>query len=118
MSPKRGDRVAPPPGPDDYDVRFDDSAACNGWDELCRKAAGKTRWAYEEMRTNPGPKPPTSRHHQLKGSLATAKRNGEELPQWQIEVTGGGRVWYLLDTARKTCWVRLAEPGHPKQTDR
>ncbi|MFF3174011.1 hypothetical protein ACFVQ0_15420 [Streptomyces sp. NPDC057900] len=34
------------------------------------------------------------------------------------EVTGGGRVWYLLDTAADTCWITFASPGHPRATGR
>ncbi|MFE7671432.1 hypothetical protein ACFU5N_04365 [Streptomyces albidoflavus] len=38
--------------------------------------------------------------------------------QWQIEVTGSGRIWYLVDTSRTTCWVTYAGAGHPRATDR
>ncbi len=34
------------------------------------------------------------------------------------EVTGGGRIWYLLDTARDTCWITFAGTGHRRATDR
>jgi hypothetical protein len=53
----------------------------------------------------------------LKGKLALVERRGVLLPQWQIEVTGGGRIWYLLDELNKTVWVRYAGTGHPKATD-
>ena len=117
MSPKRGDRVAPPPGPGHYEVRFDNNEAVKGWDCLCQQAGGNTFDAWVAMRTNPAPNPPTPRHERLKGRLASVDRKGESLPQWQIEVTGGGRVWYLLDEARKTCWIVRAGTGHPKATD-
>jgi len=55
MSPKRGDRAAPPPRPDEYDLRFANNDAAKGWDELCRQAAGNTRSAYEKIRTTPCP---------------------------------------------------------------
>jgi hypothetical protein len=35
---------------------------------------------------------------------------------WQIEVTSGGRVWYLVDTDKATIWIGYAGPGHPKAT--
>ncbi|MER6350606.1 hypothetical protein ABT186_01820 [Streptomyces sp. NPDC001634] len=57
------------------------------------------------------------RHHPLKYELATGVRNGKTYPQWQIEVTGGGRVWYLYDLNALTCWVTKATTGHPRQTD-
>ncbi|MDQ0847638.1 hypothetical protein [Streptomyces sp. V1I6] len=40
------------------------------------------------------------------------------MDRWQIEVTTGGRIWYLLDTERRTVWIDQASTGHPKATDR
>lgn len=117
MSPKRGDDVAPPPLPGEYRVRFDTNDAAKGWDDLCRQAPGNTYAAWVLMRTDPCPAVQTPRHAQLKHKLAAVERKGEVLPQWQIEVTGGGRIWYLLDESRTTCWVRWAGTGHPKATD-
>ncbi len=34
----------------------------------------------------------------------------------QIEVTGAGRVWYLVDHEKATIWIDYAGPGHPKAT--
>jgi len=39
------------------------------------------------------------------------------MPCWQIEVTGGGRIWYLLDTEKRTVWVTFASTAHPKATE-
>jgi hypothetical protein len=36
---------------------------------------------------------------------------------WQIEVTGGGRVWYLVDKDKATIWIDYAGPGRPKATE-
>ncbi|MEV0097322.1 hypothetical protein [Streptomyces sp. NPDC050738] len=41
---------------------------------------------------------------------------GERLVRRQIEVTAGGRIWYLLDTERRTVWIDRATTGHPKET--
>lgn len=84
-----------------------------------RPLAGNARRAWDILRTDPGPGlgKPTSRHHQLKGSLATGTQGGRELQQWQIEVTGGGRIWYLFDPDRHTVWLRYVGVGHPKPTD-
>lgn len=65
------------------------------------------------MRTNPRPATETARHHRLKGSLTHGTHRGQTCEQWQIEVTGGGHIWYLLDTARETCWITFAGTGHP-----
>jgi hypothetical protein len=119
VSPKRGDAVAPPPGEGEWDIRYAETGAAKGWEELCRTARANTCQAWQIMRTNPGPGPgkPTERHHQLKGSFATGTHGGRRLPQWQIEVTAGGRIWYLLDEERHTVWIKHAGTGHPKTTD-
>ncbi|GAB2327541.1 hypothetical protein [Streptomyces variabilis] len=70
------------------------------------------------MRTTPAPATETPRHHRLKGSLAHGTHRGQTCEQWQIEVTGGGRAWYLLDRSRGTCWITFASTGHPRATDR
>jgi hypothetical protein len=117
MSAKRGDRVAPPPGPDEWDVIFGTNEAGKGWAELCAQAAANTRQAWQLMRTDPVPLARTSRHHPLKGSYATGTYRGQPLPQWQIEVTSGGRIWYLVDAERRRVVVMYASPRHPKATD-
>lgn len=117
MSPVKGDSVAPPPGKGEYDIRYATKEAVTGWRDLCKQAPGNTLRAWEWMRSNPAPHPETTRHHRLKREYASGVYQGRELPQWQIEVTGGGRVWYLLDEENKTCWVKLARTGHPRQTD-
>lgn len=116
MSPgKRGDRVAPPPDPGrHWDLRFASSDVGKGWEELCRLAPTNTLRAWEAIRNSPQPFPQSERQHRLKGK-GLAIVNG--LDQWQYEVTGAGRIWYLIDPAKKTVWIRHAGTGHPKVTD-
>lgn len=116
MSPKRDDRVAQPPGPDEWDIRFLDNESARGWEELCRQAPGNTRDAWAIMRHNPAPPMNTPRHHRLDDKLATREVKGSVLDRWQIEVTGGGRIWYLVDRNNATIWIDYAGPGHPKAT--
>ena len=117
MSPKRGDRAAPPPKEGEYEIRFADNQVAGGWEQLCRQAAGNTRRAWEAIVADPRPKPPTERHHQLKHDFATRLYRGRVYEQWQYEVTGGGRIWYLIDDATRTVWLTYAGTGHPKATD-
>lgn len=119
MSPKKGDRVAPPPVGGEWNIRFATNEAAKGWEELVAAAPGNTRRAWDVLRTDPGPGPgkPTSRHHRLKGPPAVRTYGGREFPQWQLEVTSGGRIWYLLDPDRHTVWITLAGVGHPKATE-
>jgi hypothetical protein len=57
------------------------------------------------------------RHHPLKGALSTAAHRGIMLPQWQYEVTGGGRVWYLVDVRLRRVYLTYAGTRHPKPTE-
>lgn len=117
MSAKRGDRAAPPPHLGGYTIRFATNDAAKGWEELCRQAPSNVRTAFDAIESTPRPNPPTSRQHQLRGSLSTDVHAGQDLPQWQYEVTGGGRVWYLVDEVKRICWIKFASTSHPKLTD-
>jgi hypothetical protein len=71
-----------------------------------------------EIYADSRPKPPRERHHQLKYALATRAYRGRILEQWRYEVTGGGRIWYLMiDDATRTVWLTYAGTGHPGTTD-
>jgi hypothetical protein len=117
VSPKRGDRAAPPPGPGDWDVRFKTTDAAQGWEELCRQAPGNTLQAWAVMRRTPVPRTDSPRHARLHGRLSTTLAGGRRLAHWQIEVTGAGRIWYLVDAEKATVWIGYAGPGHSKATD-
>ena len=117
MSPKRGDRAAPPPGVDEYALRFENSGAADGWELLCKQAPGNTRAAWVAITTDPSPRLSTPRRHRLKRELAAVTFRGRRLDQWQYEVTGAGRIWYLVDEEGRTCWITFASPGHPGATD-
>ncbi|MYS84280.1 hypothetical protein [Embleya scabrispora] len=117
MSPKRGDRAAPPPFGDEYDLRFANTEAADGWEHLGRQAAGNLRRAFEKIRATPRAVDNPHRQHRLKGKLGICTFKGQELERWQYEVTGGGRIWYLLDDVNGIVWITYAGTGHPKATD-
>lgn len=117
MSPKRGDRVTVPPPEGEWDVRFGTSEAVRGWEELCRLALSNTRRCLENLRTAPCSRVNHARQHRLRGDLATHRHNGCDLPQWEYEVTSGGRVRYVINEADHVVWIIYASPRHPKDTD-
>lgn len=116
MSPKKNDPVAPPTIGEEWHTRCGRTDVIDGWQELENRAASNLCAAGEVMRHRPGAGNPTGRHHPLGGRLATGVRAGRVLPRWQIEVTGGDRVWYLLDAEKRTVWVDYAG-AHPKATE-
>ncbi len=117
MSPRRGERAAPPPVGGEYELRFASNQAAEGWEQLVRLAAGNLRRAFDPVRADPRSRSSPERHHRLKGSLGTADWKGEPMERWQYEVTAGGRIWYVIDDARRTAWITYAGTAHPKATD-
>lgn len=116
MSPKRLDRVPPPTVNDEWSVRFGTGEAADAWEDLCIHAPTKTREAYELMRINPRP-PQDKAHYRLRGDLSIRTLGGKDLEQWQVKVSGSGRIWYLPDDEKHTVWVVLASVSHPKETE-
>jgi len=53
----------------------------------------------------------------LPGKLGTTEVNGNAYEQWQYEVAGGGRVWYVIDEDKRRALITWASTGHPKQTE-
>jgi hypothetical protein len=117
VNPRRGDRAAPPPGQGEYDLRFASSDAATGWEHLAAQAPGNLRRAFDAIRAYPRSRTAPERQHRLKGSLGAGTWKGQALERWQYEVTGGGRIWYLIDDTRRTAWIIYAGTGHPKATD-
>lgn len=84
---------------------------------ICAAARpGTLRKAFELMRSDPRPQE-NARHTRLRGDLATQMMDRRALERWQIEVTGAGWIWYLIDDDRRTVWVMQASTGHPKATE-
>jgi hypothetical protein len=91
--------------------------AAKGWGDLCTAATGNTRRCYEALRGDPLSTSDPDRQHRLRGRLATATLGGTEYPQWEYEVTAGGRVRYLVDQPRRIVYFVYASIRHPKDTD-
>ena len=113
--PRRRDRAAPPPRKDGWDCRFASNDAAKSWEQLSASAPNNVRAAWELVTADP--RRWNKRQQPLRDELATATANGMELPQWQYEVTGGGRIWYCIDDDKKTVWLTAVHIGHPKATE-
>jgi hypothetical protein len=113
----RGSRVPAPPIGGEWDLRFATKKAATNWEQLCNTAAGNCAAMHAQLRSDPRQASNPSRHHRLRGELATGKHGGHDFEQWQYEITGAGRVWFLIDDATHKVWLTLVEPGHPSKTD-
>ena len=113
--PRRRDRVAPPPRPGEWDVRFEDNASAKGWEQVSRDSPSSARAAWEALAAEPRRR--RGRQHRLKGPPRVDRVNGVEMEQWQYEVTGSGRIWYCIDDQKKTVWLTRVSVGHPKATE-
>ena len=106
-----------------WEIRFSESAAAEGWQELSRLAPADTRWAWLTIRRNPAPLATSAYHHRLHDQLATGMVQGGVLDYWQLRVTepalpgavrgGGSPRWirYLVDPEAHTVWIEYAGPG-------
>lgn len=112
---RRGERVAPPSPPPEWELRFATNEAAEGWEDLCRQAPGSTKDCWQQLRTDPFRH--DRRQHPLRDKLGGRTVGGQAFEQWQIEVTGAGRVWYCPDRVSKTVWMTDASVGHPKATE-
>ena len=111
----RRTRVPRPAVRDEWELRFLKNQAVRGWDEICQQHPEAAARAFDLLRTNP--RQHSDRNHRLKGKLATGYIGGRELERWQNELTGGGRVIYLIDNENRTVWFEAAGLGHPKITE-
>lgn len=109
----RGDEVRHPSG---WVLRYVDRKVAVGWRNVIQQAPENAGEAWEQIISDP--RRTTQRQHQLKGSLRTGMYGGRVLEQWQYEVTGAGRLWYLIDDEDLTLWLVHASTGHPKATER
>lgn len=117
MTPKRGDDIAPPPVDGEWRLRFATNEAAKGWGELCAAAPGNARRCFDALRADPVSVINPDRQHPLRGRLAHGVLGGRSYPQWEYEVTAGGRVRYLVDEPRRTVHLVYAALRHPKDTD-
>jgi len=115
---RRGARVPRPPVPPEWDLRFATKAAAENWEKLSNVAAGNCAEMHARLTRDPRDRINPDRHHRLKGELAVGRHDGKELEQWQYEVTGAGRVWFLIDDSRHRVLLTAVTLGHPSKTDR
>jgi hypothetical protein len=73
----------------EWDLRYADSGAVEGWKHLCPQAPGPALAAWSALRADPRAR--SQRQHPLKGDFAVRSVGGRLLDQWQYEINGAGR---------------------------
>lgn len=114
---RKGDPVPPRIPGAAWQLRWGKSKASRAWKEL--RASGfsaRLDWLARQLQEEPRWIGAQSRHHRLKGSLATRVVDGAVCEHWQHEISGGGRVWFAICDSTKTVHILKVSPGHPSQT--
>lgn len=117
MASKRGQAVDRPTASGEWKIRHGSKDTAKAWKELSNtKVRGALARLYDLLVKDPRSHDDPDRHHQLKGELGTRLHAGRELEQWQHEITGSGRVWFLIDDQERTVWLTYVGAGHPSKT--
>lgn len=117
MSTKRGERPLRPVVKQEWTIRNSNKDAGKAWAELSNTGL-KTALAklYDILTDDPRWPGDAGRHHQLHGEHATKTYDGRVLEKWQHEISGSGRVWFLVDDEKRTVWLVFVGAGHPPAT--
>ncbi len=108
----RGDSVV---RPNPWNFVFLNRKVAVGWRNIVTQAPAAADRAWVVITSHPVRH--DDRQHPLLGAKAQMLYAGRLLPQWQYEVTSGGRIWYLVDEERRTLVMTYAGLAHPKATD-
>jgi hypothetical protein len=117
VSAKRGERAPRPTASNEWTVRFGNREASKAWTELSNTtlASALARF-YDVVVKEPRWTGSPDRHHRLLGERATGVYKGREMERWQHEISGSGRVWFLIDDVERTVWLVYVGAGHPSAT--
>jgi len=119
MAKKKGSTPSTPRKDDQpWELKPASAKAKSEWDAAKASEPDLMENVHERLCTRPldrGDNP--RRTHQLKGPLAFKWVEEKKLPQWQHEITGGGRVWYCPDRSTHIVWLVKATLSHPHETD-
>lgn len=100
-------------------IEFTSRNAEKGWRDLRATQLNSLVDAWEFLTRTPMAR--SEKCDQLKGDLATVTHNGEVRARWQLELTGGARIWYYIKESRDkksagiVCLIDV-HTRHPNQT--
>jgi hypothetical protein len=101
-----------------WSVRPASSKARRQWEDACDQEPDLMAAVRERLQTRPLDRSDNPRRlGQLKGKLREKKVGDTKLPQWQYEITAGGRLWFCPDRNNRIVWVTKVSLSHPKETE-
>lgn len=118
MVGRKKSRIQSRPDPQPWTVKPASAHAHKQWQEAVQREPdmmSAERARLTEKPTFRGDNP--RRTHQLKHDLAIRKVGSDKLPQWQHELTSGGRICYCIDKEERVVWVTKVALSHPKETE-
>jgi hypothetical protein len=104
-SPRRKPPRTPPA--ETWDLKAASAAAEREWKAAAQAEPEIMAALRERLKNRPLDRSDNpNRTHRLKGKL----------PQWQHEITSGGRVWYCPDSEARIVWVTRVSLDPPRET--
>jgi hypothetical protein len=100
-------------------IEFTCRNAEKGWNDLRATQLNGLVAAWEFLTRTPTER--SEKCDQLKGNLATVTHDGEVRSRWQLELSGGARIWYYIKASRDkkaagiVCLLDV-HTRHPNQT--
>lgn len=118
--------IARPIRPGSWTIVARSEKVATEWREFVNQAAGECNRVYDQLESNPA-YDDGDRQHPLEGEAGRVTFQGRAYQRWQIDITSGGRLWYLMDPTpfgsgqkRRSGLVIIDRVhfGHPKGTER
>jgi hypothetical protein len=101
-----------------WEIKPVSARAQKQWEEVKSQVPELLEKVRERLTTRPLDRSDNPRRTgPLKPPLDVKWIAGTQLPMWQHEVTGGGRVWYCTDKDSHIVWIVKITLSHPKETD-
>ena len=117
---KRGGPATRPTKSNEFEILFINSAAAKGWTDLTASAKNALADAWDCLSRTPLNH--SERQYKLRAGYSSVAYKGVTYDRWQYKVTGGARIWYLVDEQasgkhRGSVLLERVSPAHPKETE-
>ena len=93
-------QIVRPARPGNWQVVARSKKVAAAWMELSSRFAGECQRVYDQLERDPT-FDDGDRQHPLEGQAGRGSFEGVAMLRWQIDVTSGARVWYLIDAGER-----------------